>query len=388
MLFLFAVIVSFLRQDYSESPRLAPGLQLDASQQNDTVYGGSKHRFITSDENKSETQHIAFLKVHKAASSTVQNILYRFGSQRNLSSVLPYNTHYISQHTSSTYRPILRSLDNKTGKYDLLCNHVMFNHTKIKNLMYGDATYIAIVREPLDLFISAAYYYKYVWPAEYLKKLNETTFIQDLIREPEKIENLKQTRTFNYMAEDFGFVLSSVGEVLELNIDVITSFVSKLKNIFDLVMVVEYFDESLVMMKRLLNWSLKDILYIKLNEFKSKKAQTSSKSNITTEDKAIFRRGNRIDYAVYDTFREIFLQKMSEEIDLENEVKQFKTILNDVHIFCIEKMSRKNKISFPASEWNKAFSVDEQDCKLMVTKELSFWKHLLFKHKLLLEQSK
>ena len=326
--------------------------------------------------------------MHKAASSTVQNILYRFGSQRNLSFVLPYNTHYISQHSSSTYRPILRSLDSKTGKYDILCNHVMFNQTKFQNLMYGDAIYIAIVREPLDLFISAAYYYKYVWPAEYLKMLNETTFIQDLIREPEKNENLKQTRTFNYMAEDFGFVSSSVGEVLELNDDVITSFVSKLNNIFDLVLVVEYFDESLVMMKRLLNWTLKDILYIKLNEFKSKKVQTISKSNITTEDKAMFRRRNRIDYGIYDTFREIFLQKMSEEIDLENEVKQFKTILNDVHIFCIEKMSRKNNISFPASEWNKAFSVNEQDCKLMVTKELPFWKHLLFKHKLILEQSK
>ena len=264
----------------------------------------------------------------------------------------------------------------------------MFNHTKFRNLMYVDATYIAIVREPLDLFISAAYYYKYVWPAEYLKTLNETTFIQDLIREPEKFENLKQTRTFNYMAEDFGFVSNSVVEVLVLNDDVITSFVSKLKNIFDLVLVVEYFDESLVMMKRLLNWSLKDILYIKLNEFKSKKNQTCTKSNITTEDKAIFRRRNRIDYAIYDTFREIFFQKMSEEINLEDEVKQFKTILNDVHIFCIEKLSRKNKISFPASEWNKAFSVDEQDCKLMVTKELPFWKYLLFKHKLILEQSK
>ena len=63
--------------------------------------------------------------------------------------------------------------------------------------MYDGAVYLAIVRDPLDLFISATYYYKYVWPAKYLKVLNVTTFIQDLIRKPEELENLKHTRTFN-----------------------------------------------------------------------------------------------------------------------------------------------------------------------------------------------
>ena len=321
--------------------------------------------------------------MHKAASSTVQNILYRFGSHRNLSFVLPYKGHYISYHNSKTYNAILRSPDNKTGKYNILCNHVVFNHTKFKRLMYDDAIYIAIVREPLDQFISAAYYYKYVYPKKYLKKLNKTTFIQDLIHDPVRLEDLKMTKTFNRMAGDFGYVVNSIGEVLNLSDDAITSFVSRLKNTFDLVMVVDYFDESLVMMKRLLNWSLKDILYIKLNQLESNNVHTPSKANVSNYDKAIFRRRNRLDYAIYDTFRDILLQKMSKEMYFEAEVKQFKTITNDVHVFCIEKtqMPSKRQITFSASDWNTAFSVDEQDCKLMVTKEIPFWKYLLGKHK-------
>ena len=328
--------------------------------------------------------------MHKAASSTVQNILYRFGSHRNLSFVLPYNTHYISKYPSKSYNALLGSPDYKTGKYDILCNHVVFNHTKFKHLMYDDTIYIAIVREPLDQFISAAYYSKYVYPIKYLKKLNETTFIQDLINDPEKFEDLEKTQTFNHMAWDFGFVMNSIGEVLELSDDAITFFISRLKNTFDLVMVVEYFDESLVMMKRLLNWSLKDILYVKLNQFESKKIHPSSKANVSNVDKAIFRRRNRLDYAIYDTFRDIFLQKMSKEMYFKAEVKKFKTISNDVHAFCLEpiQMPSKRQITFSASKWNTAFSVDEQDCKLMVKKELPFWKYLLRKHKSILSHRK
>ena len=196
--------------------------------------------------------------------------------------------------------------------------------------MYGDAIYIAIVREPLDQFISAAYYYKYAYPIKYLKKLNETTFIQDQMNDPEKFEDLEKTQTFNHMASDFGFVIDSIGEVLKLIDDAITFFISRLKNTFDLVMVVEYFDESLVMMKRLLNWSLNDILYVKLNQFESKKFQPSSKANVSNVDKAIFIRRNRFDYAIYDTFRDIFSCKQCRKKCIlrlmSNNFKQFLTM--------------------------------------------------------------
>lgn len=336
---------------------------------------------------KPEKRHIAFLKVHKAASSTVQNIFYRFGSMRNLSFVLPYTTHYLSQLNSRIYNPILPSLDNKTGKYDIVCNHVNFNHSNFKRLMYDDAVYLAIVREPLDLFVSAAYYYKYVWPAGYLKVLNETTFIQDLIRNPEKLEP-RQTRTFNYMAQDFGFVIKSVPKTLALNETVIANFISGLKESFHFVMVVEYFDESLIMMKRLLNWSFKDILYIKLNklnEYKRRKGIPNISLNISTEDKLLFRKRNRIDCAIYDSFLELFLKRMSTENGLRDEVGEFRKTLKDVHEFCTDAKSA-DVITLPATKWNPMFVVDRHDCKLMMTEELAFWETLKKKHKLLLGQ--
>lgn len=328
-----------------------------------------------------EKRHIAFLKVHKAASSTVQNILYRFGSQRELSFVLPYTSHYISQHNAKTYNRVLPPFDNDTGKYDILCNHVMFNHTKFKQLMYDDAVYLAIVREPLDLFVSAAYYYKYTWPAKYLKILNDSTFIHDLITKPEEYEhpNINQSRTFNYMAVDFGFTINSIQDVVDLSETDLLLFVSDLMDTFHFVMVVEYFDESLVMMKRILNWSTKDILYIKRNEFKQRRGLPDTHIHVSEEDKLMFKKRNRVDYAIYESFLDLFLKRKSEAAELDDEVDEFRNTLQAVKEFCTKNQSVQ-KIVFPATKWNFVYSVGKRECDLMMTNELPFWKSLVQKH--------
>ena len=339
---------------------------------------------------KPEKRHIAFLKVHKAASSTVQNILYRFGSDRNLSFVLPRATHYISQHNAKKYSAILPSFDNSTKKYDILCNHVTFNRTKFKQLLYDDAFYLAIVREPLDLFISSAYYYKYVWPSQYLRKLNATTFIHDLITNPEKHEtkNLETSRTFNYMTFDFGYIVNRTQDITAMNDTSVASFISQLTDSFDFVMIVEHFDESLVMLKRYLNWSTKDILYIKRNEFRQNKNRVkTTMADVTEQDKILFKKRNRLDYAIYEKFLDLFMRRRSKEKDLDDEVNEFKTLLEKVSLFCSGSHSNASNFTvFPRTKWNTGFSLDARDCRLMMMNEIPFWKALKEKHEFLLKR--
>lgn len=90
-----------------------------------------------------EVIHIAFLKIHKAASSTVQAIVQRFGLRRNLSIVIADASHYISKQKSffsDIWPPLPRepnagrispdsSVDEKS---DILCNHMVFNIKKSK----------------------------------------------------------------------------------------------------------------------------------------------------------------------------------------------------------------------------------------------------------------
>ena len=327
--------------------------------------------------------HIAFLKVHKAASSTVQNILYRFGFGHNLSFVLPEQGHYISKD-ANFYTKILPSVD-KSGKYDIICNHVAFYEWKFKSLMHDDAFYLAIVRNPIQRFVSAAYYYRYVINYPYLLNVNRTTFLHDLITDPLKYDpDFKDSKTFNRLAFDFGLKANSVKDVM--NLDEITKnmFVLQLLERFHFVMLVEKFDEALVMLKRYLNWTIKDIIYIKQNQFHNNSIVIQ---NVTAEDEAKFKLTNHLDYLIYDKFVERFNEMAAKEIDLEAEVKEFKRKLQLVEEFCTMYTIRRD-IMFSETKFNAEFRVSRYDCQLMMKDELAFNDELRTSHKYNLEHRK
>ena len=352
------------------------------------IIGGFSNASATADLRPKPRTHIAFLKVHKAASSTVQNILYRFGSERDLSFVLPYNGHYVSKD-ADTYGEVLPSMD-KSGKYDIICNHVVFNYWKFKSLMYDDAFYLAIVRNPLKRFVSAAYYYRYMYMYinPYLGEVNRSTFLHDLITNPLKYEpNFKDSKTFNHLAFDFGLAVPSIEEVMSLDEETKNMFVSHIMEKFHFVMLVEKFDESLVILKRHLNWTIKDILYIKQNQFQNVTDNADIIiQNVTAEDEARFKLTNHLDYLIYNKFVERFNDLASKENDLDAEVKEFKRKLELVEAFCIIDTTRREAI-FWETEFDVAFRVNRYDCELMMKDELTFNEELRKKQLSFLENT-
>lgn len=51
------------------------------------------------------------------------------------------------------------------------------------------------------------------------------------------------------------------------DVKVIKEYVEFLEEEFDLVLIVDYFDEFVVFMKRLLCWELDDVFFVKINEW-------------------------------------------------------------------------------------------------------------------------
>ncbi|XP_045178708.2 galactose-3-O-sulfotransferase 4-like [Mercenaria mercenaria] len=303
-----------------------------------------------------EVSHIEFLKVHKAASTTVQNVIMRFGLKRNLSFVIPTPRHYISvekTYFSDLWPPLPnrkythknRVQNNKASrennKFDILCNHMVFNSKKVSRLLHDDSVYIAIVREPFDQFLSAAFYYKFKWKYPYLAKLPNETFITDLIRNPRQNEatTMSESMTYNSMAYDFGFNLGTIVSSQNKSQEQFDEFLNETGNIFHLVMVFEKFDESLVLLKRYLNWSLEDILYIQSNTFSlDAKSNVSKIYNITANDTITFRKRNKFDYGLYNFFKARLEKQIDKEILFKEEVSHFKKIQRDVQTFCLEEM--------------------------------------------------
>jgi hypothetical protein len=302
-------------------------------------------------ETTQEVTHVEFLKVHKAASSTVQSIILRFGLERNLSMVIPTPVHYISKqkyyfsdiwpsfHESPSVREEVCGNIDKKLKYDILSHHMVFNHKKVSQLLHNDTVYVAIVRDPFDLFVSAAIYYKFALkkPYYYLSKLSNETFITDLIRNPKQYEasSNSESMTYNLMSYDFGLECLDVRKPEKCTDEIFHAFLNKTRDIFDVVMIVEKFDESLVFLKRYMNWSMKDILYTKINRFSSDQFSNFSESfNVTADDMAVFKERNKFDYGIYNLFKHRLDEQISVQKDLKDEVTHFKMILRDVQVFC------------------------------------------------------
>lgn len=76
--------------------------------------------------------HIVFLKTHKTASSTILNILYRFGESRNLTFALPLNKH------SQLFYPFFFAphfvegvTSGRMGEFHIMCNHMRFKKSEV-----------------------------------------------------------------------------------------------------------------------------------------------------------------------------------------------------------------------------------------------------------------
>ena len=306
------VATLFLSKDFVKPP-LSTTCELYTSM-NFSSHSVSKSGLIkneTISNDVTEIRHIGFLKVHKAGSSTMQNILFRFGLKRNLTFAIPNNSNYFQLRT---ILPVKQG-----GHYDILAFHAKLNFKKtdFDAILPEDKVNIAIIREPLRRMISAAYYYRN-FGHRYLKTIPKDNFISELIANPDKYEPRTFSITRNSMAKDFGF--STTMKATEKG--KIQKTLELLYKEFKLVLIVERFDESLVLMKRILGWKMSDILYIPSNTLKHPLVNITNVQRKTHEETCF------LDYAIYSYFSKVFDVKVQREGEtFEFEVAHFKELL-------------------------------------------------------------
>lgn len=76
--------------------------------------------------------HIVFLKTHKTASSTILNILYRYGDSRNLTFALPLNMHSQLFYPAFFAAHFVEGVKTRSVKeFHILCNHMRFSSQEV-----------------------------------------------------------------------------------------------------------------------------------------------------------------------------------------------------------------------------------------------------------------
>lgn len=84
--------------------------------------------------------HIYFLKTHKTASSTILNILYRYGESRNLTFALPLNRHSQLFYPHFFASHFVEGVSSRSVKeFNIMCNHMRFRKSEV-SLAVGKRT--------------------------------------------------------------------------------------------------------------------------------------------------------------------------------------------------------------------------------------------------------
>ena len=318
----------------------------------------------------SEKHDLVFLKVHKTGSSTMANIIERFGFQRKLNFALPNKTqgevryNYIGRIGETLNETRIQPSQKNAKLYNLLYNHVIYNW-KSFNVIFPRrrTTYVTLLRHPLSQFKSSLLYFRN--SAIYTAATENLTQYLENIRQHEP-SNPYISFTDNRQSLDLGLPSHKVRDE-----GFITRYIEMLDKAFDLMLIMDYFDESLVMLRRKMCWSMKDILYIRSN-----KAYRHFDFVFGEYEKSLLKDWSLADNLLYDHFYTKFHFHLKKDPNIMEEAHWFKLALDKTQTFCSGN-STESKTRIEQSPWNPPFYVTSLDCAFMKLGELEFLNMML-----------
>lgn len=249
--------------------------------------------------------NIVFLKTHRTGSSTVTNILNRYGDKHNLTFVLPKNGRYRLGwpylFTSDSYA----RLHGKTP--NILCNHARYNRQELDQIMPSDTVHVTIIRDPADQFASVFEQFQLAR----ILGINSSDPFGEFLEKP--WFHLERALSVEMIpALDFHRLqLARNGMLFDLGLSPeehdseskMWAHIKRIEQEFNLVMLNEYFNESMVLLKNLMCWPLDSVVYISLN----KRLYVNKRTN---KYKQKIREWNSGDTLLYKYFKQTFWEKI------------------------------------------------------------------------------
>lgn len=275
----------------------------------------------------------------------------------------------------------------------MLCSHARYNRAVLERVMPNDTVYITILRDPVKHFESTFSYMEF---SDILGISNETDPLETFFDSPNDVlvnyvltkdlrinsDRLKLIR--NGMFFDLGMKSSDFDDSAKIQ-----AAIQRLDKEFDLVLLTEYFEESMVMLKNLLCWTTEDMIHFNLNQ-----RHQSERRNISSDLAKKIHQWNRADTALYEYFRDVFLRKLNEQ-DEEffrdvNDLKINNEVMRDI---CLESVS-ENDESYQDTGI-KGFHVRQNlteplktTCAKMTWNEIRYLGYFRYKQKRLLATTK
>ncbi|XP_069474192.1 galactose-3-O-sulfotransferase 2-like [Ambystoma mexicanum] len=285
--------------------------------------------------------NVMFLKTHKTASSTVMNIMYRFTEKYNLSIALPVDGMSLFHYPRPFQAKYVEGfLAKKPGQlYNIICNHLTFNFSEVQKVVPNTTIYLSILRNPVSLLESSYSYFRF------LPSFQKSKTLEEFLASPQSFYNPNEPYHMlvkNTMWYDFGYDNNA-----EDTDSYIQSVLREIEQRFQLVLIAEYFDESMVLLKNTLCWDMEDVVSFKLNS-RSK----DSIQDLSEKSKEKAKEWCSLDWKLYQHFNRTFWRRIHETIGEENLEKELKLLRSKQEEFrdqCLQEGEaiRKKQIKDP-----------------------------------------
>lgn len=216
-------------------------------------------------------------------------------------------------------------------KGKLLCSHTRYNKEPV-NLLFPKhkSKYITILRNPINQFESVFNWFKLF---KVLRLRNHSNPLQSFLRNPTAFIHLNFAGTLHLIRNPSIFDLGLNYKYFQ-NKSAVMRFIKYIDEEFDLVLINEYFDESLILLKDLLCWEFEDILYIKQ---KVRKQRTS----LSREMKANILSWNQADALLYNHFNRTLWRKILKAgPKFHNDLQLFREKNKIVEEICVGELDK------------------------------------------------
>jgi hypothetical protein len=243
-------------------------------------------------------------------------------------------------------------------KINIIALHTIYDRDTVRRVMPDDTVSIAIVRKPFEQFQSIFDFSEF----NVIKDANLTDSdpMAMFLESPDKYDIPLYGRKYikNFMLTEFGYENKDGGDDKK-----ITSFLSFIDKNFQLVMIVEHFYESVILMKRYLCWTTEDVVFLNLMVNRRKRYYVSSDDLVRyLYLEAIHRSWSRADYILYDYFNRTLWKRIQyESDDFHDEVEHLRYVVNEMALFC-ERPPDDTVLHFKATRWGNHFNISVASC--------------------------
>lgn len=318
----------------------------DQTTRNLIMKSWEENPFVSRDFSETEMEqpctplsNVVFIKTHKTGSTTIQSILYRYGLSRNLSLVfrrqnernghIPYG-HITESSPRELFLPVLGKVDCSFKGYNISAIHVVHNRPVMETYMNPGSKYITILRNPASQLMSAFLFFH----LDRKVKGNSSTEVK-LINFMDGTTWKKSPYGRNGQSHYLGLDQSDFDDHFKIN-----KMIQTLSKELDLVLISDYFEESLVLLKQELCWSFEDVVFTVQNNRSRPKPQLSP--TLLTKMRSF----NNADFLLYEHFNRTLWERIEKQgPKFWRDLREFKRVQNETMHKCFNSSTMPPKFN-------------------------------------------